>query len=354
MSIKWEDIGVLITSLGLKRVSGKLKESPEDFVVCEILKGRIKDLLRHSGYPLFRMKKYNLDVVSAKVRIEKAIGGRVHLLGLKDKRALSYQFISSTKKNVKTNGFKSKNLSLFFIGRTERPLTRSDLMANGFSVLIRTNEKNLELDKWVDSLQKGKVANFFGIQRFGKKNPNHKVGEQLVRRDFVSAAKLVLNRDFEFEKDAIRALRKIPITVRRLYVQSYQAFLFNLMLSYIIRDLGGLPSEGIRYFKKCSMLRKRCKELVMIPEAQLIGYSFRNKDDIYSKYAEYILEANQLTHKDFYIRGMEEVSAEGTFRPVAIPAWHVTYNIKDDGILFKFVLHTGSYATVALRELFVF
>ncbi len=354
MNAKWERVGVLTTSLGLRRVSGRLKERPEDFTVCEILKGRIKDLLGQTGYPLFRMRKYNLDAISAKAKIERVVGGKIHLLGLKDKRALCYQFVSSTRKKAKASEVRGRRLSLIFIGRTERPLTRSDLMANGFSILVRTDEKDLELERWAESLERGKVANFFGIQRFGEENPNHKVGELLVRRDFGSAAKLILDRDFGSEAAAIDALREIPITLRRLYVQSYQAFLFNLMLSYIIKDMGELPADGARYFRKCPMLRRRCDEPIMIPEAQLVGFSFRNRGDVYSKYAEYLLDINRLTHKDFYIRGMEEISAEGAFRPVAIPAWHVNYRIKDEGILFKFVLHTGSYATVALRELFIF
>lgn len=354
MSIKWDEIGILVTSLKLRRVIGRLKERPEDFVVCEVLKGRVKKLLGNSGYPLFRVMKYNLESITAKAKIEEIVKGRVHLLGLKDKRALCYQFVSSTKKDIRVCEFRGRKLKLLPIGRTERPLTRNDLLANGFSILVRTNEKNLELDEWCGSLIGGKVANFFGIQRFGEKNQNHKVGEQLVRRDFISAAKLALSQDFECDEDAIRALRKIPIIVRRLYVQSYQAFLFNLMLSYILKDMGQLPPDSSRYFKKSPMLREKDGGEIIIPEAPLVGYSFRNKGDIYSKYAEHILEEVRLKPKDFYIRGMEEISVEGAFRPAAIPAWHVNYSVEENGILFKFILHPGSYATIALRELFIF
>ncbi len=354
MKTGWRDVGVLLTSLGLRRVKGELKEKPEDFVVCEILKGQVRDLFKEFGYPLFIVKKYDLDVISAKTRIERRIGGKIHLLGLKDKRALCFQFASSTRKRAEMKKYDTKRLSFFLVRKTERPLTRSDLMANGFAILVRAEEKDLELRKWAESLEGGKVANFFGIQRFGEENPNHIVGERLVRKDFVSAAKLALNRDFRSDEAAIKALRKLPITVRRLYVQSYQAYLFNLMLSYILRDMGEMPKESPRYFRKRPMLRSRCENPIMIPEAQLIGYAFRSKDDVYSKYAEHVMETVGISHKDFYIKGMEEVSAEGAFRPVAIPAWHVNYEVEREGVLFRFVLHTGSYATVALRELFEF
>jgi len=75
---------------------------------------------------------------------------------------------------------------------------------------------------------------------------------------------------------------------------------------------------------------------------------------VYSMYLMRILEEEGISYKNFFIRGMEEVSIEGGFRPVAIPAWHTNYTLKENELLIRFVLHTGSYATAALRELVSF
>ena len=293
---------------------------------------------------------------------DRLLGCRVNILGLKDKRALCYLYMSSRSKKAIISTYSLNNLRITPIGFTCRPLVKSDLIGNCFKIKIilkeRIEEENVR--NWVRALENGKVPNFYGIQRFGIKNPNHIVGKMLVRREFADAAKMVLGRDFKDERRAIEALRKLPITVRRIYVQAYQSYLFNKMLSVILGDYKELPfDDKVRIFEKnyyihTKRMGGKNKLLIRIPEAQLAGYSFRPKSDVYSKYLMRILEEEGISYKNFFIRGMEEISVEGGFRPVAIPAWHVNYTLKEDELLVKFVLHTGSYATAALRELVSF
>ena len=122
------------------------------------------------------------------------------------------------------------------------------------------------------------VLNFYGYQRFGSKRPvTHLIGKAILQRDFDKAVDLVLSftSDYDskenneirqkladkqnykqyFEKipkqmdierivlkemiehdNALRAIRAIPLSLRRFYIQAYQSFIFNKSLSAAFAD----------------------------------------------------------------------------------------------------------------------
>ena len=77
-----------------------------------------------------------------------------------------------------------------------------------------------------------------------------------------------------------------------------------------------------------------------------VGYSYYKKTR-FNYYIEKILRDEEITHKDFFSRDMQEISNEGGFRNSSIKC--DDYSI--DNNIVSFSLSRGSFATIVLREI---
>ncbi len=226
---------------------GRTKTVPEDFVVSEVLMDDSKKLFLKKGsggYPTYVLHKRDSGTLEARDRVQWAAGVPMNVLGLKDKKAVTYQFLSARKKAespppiVEEKAFRST-----LVAETIRPLKKVDLLGNFFSMRIHSMHGGIEdIERLGSLLDGGGLPNFFGSQRFGRDKPNQLVGEAIVKRKFESAARILLEKELSPE-DAIHGLRSVPIALRRLIVQSYQSYLFNLMLSRVLKKNGALPGN---------------------------------------------------------------------------------------------------------------
>ena len=321
--------GVTSQPLNPIRIKGKIKVFPEDFVVAEVIR---KGINAKEG-------RHLLAVVEKKGVEHKVIanefGKEAHYLGIKDKEALAYFFVSF--KRVKVNLKEIPNVKVRIVGKTKRLLSRKDLLGNAFKVRVRECECLEEaFDSWKKLLEGWKVPNFYGHQRFAENN--HLIGEAIVKRDFKTADELLYREGYE-------GLKGTPLWLKRFYVQSYQSYLFNRELSKVLNgEVKGEPklvelSEQIFNGK--------------VEAAYLPGYGFRDKGDVYSKALIEVAREEGIKFRHFYVDEIKEVSQEGGIRPAKIPSYKVSYSLSPDvgEAVLRFVLYRGSYATVALREL---
>ena len=235
-----------------------------------------------------------------------------------------------------------------------------------------------------------KILNFFGYQRFGSKRPiTHLVGKSIIQGDYAKALDYILNFSSEYDseqnkslrkiiserksdsevisllprsmdiernllqqlsdnKDSKSAIRSIPLTLRRFYIQAYQSFLFNktLSLAYQFGEELFLPTNNDVCFDKNSILGKfenDPKQLLAMP---LIGHSYYKKSR-FDYYIKKILDDELLTPKDFFIKDFQEISIDGGFRNTSLN--YLNLNISKN--MIKFQLSRGSYATILLREI---
>jgi tRNA pseudouridine13 synthase len=359
------DIGIGEYATSGRGLGGKTKTVPEDFVVSEVLMDDSKKLILKSGsggYPLYVLCKWNSGTIEARERVQWTTGIAMNTLGLKDKKALTYQFLSSRRMAeapppvVEEATFKAS-----LVAESVRPLKKVDLLGNFFRIRIHSlggdsshvNEIGVLLDEC-------KLPNFFGSQRFGRHKPNQKVGEAIVKRKFSEAAQILLEEEFS-ESDAVLALRKVPLSLRRLLVQSYQSYLYNKMLSKVLERNGSLSAESAMYILKGRdvpvVLERYIRDpseatppFVPVPLGQLPGFAFRNRHDPYSIAMADVLEEEGHAPKDFFIKEMQELSMEGGYRPASIVGWFKGCRIEDYAEI-RFGLYSGCYATVFLREL---
>ncbi|MDO8741445.1 MAG: tRNA pseudouridine(13) synthase TruD [Candidatus Woesearchaeota archaeon] len=336
----------------------RIKQIPEDFAVKEISNIKLKEKGSHG---VFLLKKRNcstpeaIELISHSLNIKnKEIG----YAGNKDKEAITEQIVSIKIFNdaffEKINNLKIKNIELKFLGYSDQPISLGDLEGNSFEIIIRNLDKKeinvfLKNTKMIKS-NKLKIPNYYGEQRFSKNNIE--IGKLILKNKIKEAIELIIEND-GFLKEKINgflennknnynaALKIIPKRVLRLYIHSYQSFLWNDIVSVFLKNY-------------------KNKKNLKIP---LIGFGLdldAVKNPKLKKIIKKTLEAEKINPRDFVLKFLPELSSEGGLRNlfIKIKGFKIIKKEKDElnknkeKITIKFSLQKGSYATVAVDFLF--
>ncbi len=380
------DIGILTYCTDFQGTGGRIKESPEDFEVSEVILEKIKNSIGDKGdYAVYKLKKKNIDTSHALSDIFRKKGLRLKSLGLKDSFATTEQYVCSNNKGRFIDSFSSTKYLLEKIGFVKKPLSKKDMIGNHFKIKILDAKDNPSEFKDQD-----KILNFFGYQRFGSKRPvTHLIGKAILQKNFDEAINFILSFTSPYDskennelreklkdpdnysqifneippqmdverivvkemietKDPQAAIKKIPLTLRRFYIQAYQSFLFNQTLSNSFLENETLyePQEGDVCFDHKDALGKFLKGADQRLAIPLVGYSYYKKTR-FDYYISKILEMEEISPKDFYIKEMQELSNEGGFRQAIISCSNFSVNKN----IVEFTLSRGSFATILLREI---
>lgn len=386
-------------------VGGSIKRKANQFRVSEIIDGSVfSDLVpvqdKLHRYPLYILEKSNIDSNHAVSQIKKKFGIELKVIGLKDAKANTKQYatteqLKNTPREIRTDG-----LLLDLCGFTRKPLRKALLLGNEFTIIIKDT---VPLDVSIFKAEIKNIANFYGLQRFGsERSVTHLVGKEILKRNFRNAVELLLcytseydskmsreirekcrdphnypsllkhlpqGMDIEYQlmlaivkgKDAIFALRSIPINMRRLFVQAYQAYIFNLCLSKAVMNEENLlkgkkgdlcfETEGPFIFGKIRKFDPVCdSDSNAVPAIRLAGYSFQGGEGRFEMITKDTMKDECITAKNFYIKDMQELSSQGGFRQA--PLWSVDFSfVSETSLTLSFKLPKGSYATTLLREL---
>ncbi len=380
------DIGIFVYSTKFKGIGGKIKSSPEDFFVTEILDEKaLSKLSKTDGYAVYKLKKHGIDTNHALSEIFKIHGIRLKALGLKDANATTEQFVCSTDTKNAVN-FSTNRYNLESLGYVSKPLTKKDMIGNHFKIKIEDASFS-EISKFNEY---ERVLNFFGYQRFGSKRPvSHLIGKAILQNDFERAVSLLLSFSSEYDLpentkirkmledksnytkalnevppqmdiervvlsemvehgDPLRAMRSMSLTIRRFFVQAFQSYVFNRTISAAFEhgeDLL-LPKSGDVCYDKKSMLGRFENDPSQRLAIPLVGYSYSKKNR-FDYHISKILETEQVHTKDFFSKTMQEISDEGGFRQATIKCDN--FSISEPTV--SFTLSRGSYATILLREI---
>ena len=397
--------GIECYCTNFQKLGGSIKKDNEGFRVSEIINESIitdTSPIQDSShrYPLYILEKKGIDSHHALLEIRKDLGLELRVMGMKDAKATTRQYASSIQVyNIpKQQICKTKHTSLKLNGFTTKPLGKESLLGNDFSVTIY-DAKHSEISEFKTEVEK--VANFYGLQRFGSERlVTHLVGREIVKRNFKKAAELLLSYTTEYDsamskeirqksldpknyrnilkhlprgmdieyqlmnafingKEPVSALRSISINIRRLFIHAYQAYIFNRCLSNaiingenILRSSGGdlcFELEGsltfgkIRKFNPTTDLDAR-----VIPAVRLAGYSFQPGKGRFELITKKIMNEENVTPRDFYIKEMQELSNQGGFRQASLCCRDFSYK---GSLVLSFKLPKGSYATTLLREI---
>src|ERR671915_841484 len=383
-------------------IGGSIKHGSEGFRVSELVDESLDiSLSYHEShrYPLYILEKQDIDSNHALFEIERELHMRFRVMGIKDAKAVTSQYAGMERvmRNPPTQ-LMSRHTRLTLKGFTKQPLEKRFLAGNKFEIRIY-NARSSDLSSFVPQVIK--VGNFYGLQRFGSERlVTHLVGREIVKRNFTQAVGLLLSYTTEFDsqmsreirnrcsdpknyrqvlkilprgmdierqvlsslvagKNAIAALRAVPIMIRRLFVQAYQAYIFNRCLSRAI--MGGEDLLQPRAGDLCFEMEGRVtfgriikynpdSKTKLVPAIRMAGYSFQPGKGRFENITRAILQEEEVDPKEFYIKEMQELSHQGGFRQA--PLWCTDFWYERDPLLMaSFKLPKGSYATTLLREI---
>lgn len=380
------DIGILSYTTKFAGCGGKIRAKLEDFAVSEVLSKKTLGALGGSdGYAVYRLKKSGIDTNHALDIIHGKTGARLKALGLKDAHAKTVQYVCSMAQNKLIANFSDNKVSLERIGFAKKPLSAKDMMGNEF--VIRVDGADSSITNFSES---DRILNFYGYQRFGSKRPmTHLVGKAIIQKRFADAIQLILSFTSEHDSqentklraemsdpsnyskmlqtiplqmdleriilsemiehgDPQKALHKLPLGIRRLYVEAYQSYLFNLTLSaaYAYGEELFAPQHGDVCFDKNAKIGKYEMDPTQQLAIPLVGFSYFKKTR-FDYHTSKILEQEQIKPSGFYLKEMQEVSNEGGFRTAGIKC--MDFSINSDVVSFS--LQRGSFATMVMREI---
>ncbi len=369
----------------------KVKVFPEDFFVKELKNLKVKDSGEFAYFLLRKKDMTTTDAVREVAKLLDVKASDIGYAGLKDKRAVTEQFIS-VRKPKRIKEFSSDRLSIKFLGYGEEPVRLGEIEGNLFRVRVRglSRAERASLEKMVSFVERFGFENYFGEQRFGSvKHAEDFVVKHLLRHDYEAAMKEYLTsvadkrlrkallkawRDWDaflslmpkgshYEVEVVKALKKgvsfkrafevLPKSVRLMFSFAYQSYLWNRYLTTFV----------VRYFKHCSVpflkwrlafitdISEEVFEEIRDLEIPFLGLEEKPKNKKVEIIMREVLEEENLTPPKLRAErlGMR-LFTDGLRRAFVFPK-DLKVEEEKDSVLFSFTLPPGSYATVLLRKL---
>ncbi len=309
-----------------------LKQLPEDFIVKEIPIYKFEK----GNIPIFLLEKTNYPTEKAIQTIAKALNiprKNISYAGLKDKRAITTQYISIKDKPSRPEKLKLSDIKLTHIGYLNKPLSLGELEGNEFQITVRNlpNKKFSHIEL---------VPNYYDEQRFSENNLE--IGLAIIKKDYEKACEILKQDDDKTQlkqwldkhpSDFVNALKTIPIKILQIYPRSFQSHLFNLLVDRCIEK--GLKNQ----------------------EIPIPGFA-SEYCDVIRPLVEELLEKYEISSRDFILRDFPRISLEGAKRSIYVKPQGLSVKFEKDELnegykaIVNFKLAKGAYATNVVKHLF--
>lgn len=383
----------------------KLKSIPEDFVVDEISSFTPDPA---GKFFVYEMEKRSLATMEALGILARRNGIRVKELsaaGLKDKHGLTRQIFSASQPLKSDSG--DERISLRFVGKCNAPLTAAVIVGNRFAIVMRNlrDEQAARLAGNAAEMLRFGIPNYFDNQRFGGiAHGQGFIGKALARGDFEEALRLHLaaphrkqsmtdkhNRrlaaklwgDWETlhrkmkrspERALVEFLRehpgawaecfdRIPPTLRTMFVAAYQSFLFNQVLTRIVREAA--PESEIVLNKAGEIAFHRSLPDQLLEQWRGLKLPLLGGSTILADYPhaaahiEAVLKEEGISLEQLRLPGLQRTRFKAAERAALIfPANFELDDAKPDDMnegrfkaKVRFELPRGSFATIVTRRL---
>ncbi len=395
-----------------KRVDGRIKQLPEDFIVSEKIDDEHILNPRDESYNLPGKKGLFLHFVLVKNNIDTSVAldwianlwkvnrNDLSIAGTKDKRAFTAQRVSlwGVKKRYEEGKLKEINLpkiktkSLCF---RIKDIRLGDLLGNAFDIILRnistdlTTTRSVLEDKILEINEIGYLHNSFGQQRFGDTRPiTHLIGEKLLLGKVQEALKIYVGKSYgtesqealearrlywetedpqkvleiipdqmHIEKKILRFLQKFKNHERAFFSLplQFQKLFIHAYQSYIFNKY--LKIRYNEYSKNLSAPISGEKIIENIAYAPLVGSKTElegQSKEIYTR----ILEDEEVSLQDFNRSIAIKLGSRGSNRSVGMKIDKLAIiEVTDDELnvgktkaRVGFELRKGSYATEVLKE----
>lgn len=346
-------------SLGHSAIDFHFKQTARDFVVEEI------PLYEFSGegeHLILFVRKKNTSTPEMINQICKYLNIKIKdvgYAGLKDKHAMTKQYISLHKKHeAAMDAFEDENIKVISKTYHNNKIRIGHLKGNRFFIKVKkvnpTDAK--KIDEALKNISLYGMPNFFGYQRFGNDGDNHILGEKIAKGEH----------------------KERNPRVKTLLINAYQSHLFNLWLSRRleintlvsnfsvdeIENILNLPNEEVKKLKAQKHPFKLMSGDVMehYPHGRL--FEFDGSDHDFERFNNRDISVTGLLcgKKTKYADGIagtiekeftDDVNIDGARRYAWVYPTDVEGRFKDQEAQyeFNFTLPKGSYATVLIEEI---
>ncbi len=381
-----EKIGIKGWYVPTRGIGGVVKAIPEDFVVIEAMAFKPTQLSKKPRrYVYCIMRKRATETLRAIQEIERKLSlknGLIGFSGIKDKWALTYQWISIPHLafiRLTEQPLRTSEIALFPVGWHGVPIFTGVHLGNFFRIRIREvsgepSDIHSELEQFSRFIASNPLPNFFGYQRFGLSEPfTHQIGREIIKRNFTGVLRFLerglylttyktkekKHMVYSMEKGILRKIRSLPLRTLRLFVHSYQSYIFNRILSKRIqaRIPIGKPVEGdiVYSIKRRKFLFFDGENFAGIigPYLPLIGFKTRMGEGKPWKIVERVLDEEGVKPEQFKLRNGIGIDFPGGLRPayLQVKNFKVWYKGSSRLVLLFFYLPKGGYASIVLEEL---
>jgi len=391
-------------------IGGKLRTTPQDFVVEEIpLEGKGGT---EGPYLICTLTKTNWELQHAVKEIANRLGishRRIGWAGTKDRNAITTQWISIYNVTAEqVAAIRLKDIVLTPLRNSNESLALGQLQGNRFDLVIREADTTdlEERVRVITETARDGVPNYFGLQRFGAIRPvTHKVGEWILRGDYEQAVLTYIGLAFPYEADGIKAIRsafsesrdagaalhalpvqmnyeramlhhlytnpgdyagalhELPPKLLSMFVSAYQSWLFNSALSRRFDDgytlTGPVPGDQLIFANgrtdivtpanapaAAIHIRRGRCSIAIFMPGKDKQGSGASSDRIIAE----LMAESSITPEAFdRASRFVETKFDGAYRPISLRT-AIESSMDGNTIRLKFTLPPGHYATTVCRE----
>lgn len=319
--------------------TGRLRASPEDFVVREWL-GFEAD--GEGDHLLLRVRKRGANthwVAKQLARLGKVHPRDVGFAGLKDRDAVSEQTFSVPLRSAvgaDWTGVTGEGFEVLSCARHRRKLKRGALRGNGFEIVVREwNGDAAVLRQRLEAIAAHGVPNYFGPQRFGRDANNLRTAEAW----FVEGVAPQDRFERSFALSAARAAIFNAVLAERVMRGSWNRLLPG--------ELVNLDGSGSIFQAEVidTVLDDRCRMLDVHPTGALWGAGATGPTGVVAE-----LEQEAASRFPALCSGLVAAGLEADRRALRIKVSELQWDIASDNVRLQFRLGRGAYATAVLHE----
>jgi len=328
-------------ALGGPAGTGALKQTPEDFIVEEVLGFQPSGDGEHV-FLFIEKRGENTDYVARQLARFAGISARqVSYAGLKDRQGLTRQWFSLQMPGMTEpdwTSFPSDAVRVLEAHRNARKLRKGAASGNRFELTVRElDAPPADLEQRLAEIAEQGVPNYFGPQRFGHE------GRNLER-----ARELFANPELRIDPHR-----------RGLYLSAARSGIFNRILAARVqaghwnRALPGdvfMFADSHSFFKPDAIdadILRRVQSRAIHPSGVLWGMTASTATD-----EALAIETEAVRPLAEFTAGLERLGLETARRPFRLCPEELTWTFPAADVLrLRFTLPSGAYATTVLREL---
>jgi len=389
----------------------KIKVTPEDFIVKELINLEIKSDGPYRIYLLEKRHWNTMDALLLIARQNKMPMAKIGYGGRKDRHAVTYQYISVPRQyDISIN---MSNINLSFQGFADDFISSTILKGNYFELTLRKipAEHKSFIERRLDHMRMYGFPNYFDDQRFGSiVDPAEILAERILKKHYKGALKLYFTniypsdrqkekerkksienmwgnwdlieplchtaaeRDIigilkkgESKQQLVKAINAIPKEQLSMHFSAYQSFLWNQCLEHILLENIENPLKVKGKIMDYYFYQTLDEDVFdMLKNLYIPTVSYKIPQDIKtSEIVEQILEKRGLKPSDFNMTKIRKSFFKSFPRPaIIIPEYEgdkgtvLLSPFEEDDIYpgylklkLKFTLPPGSFATMLVKSL---